>query len=932
MKAIISFLLLILTLLLNLQAQQPLPCTQVSVQDLNGPQPYITGACLEVSSNLHIAAKNVKMEADQRIHFAPGSKISPNQNGHFQASIRPNAMKVVWIEPGTPGVAEQYKKMELGVRLNSQFEAFIDEFLLVNESDVAPRTNPSLNPFDPDEVELFADFYYLEGPMWQQQIPRRQYGFFYENFDRVVGIDPAYSEWIPITTDYRFRIRFAPRYLGKWRCRVGVNINISNQYELADFEFNVIPSDGHDFVRVGNSKRYLTIEDKTFFPVGMNLTDQYCYYNADNNFDPYGCSTYPDYLNGGQNPDGAGPKVYEVFHRELDAFANAGANYFKMDILPWFSEIEFEKLANYNDRMNRAWELDKIVEHAEQRDVFIHFNTQIQYALCEVGCFSLFYWDWLGYDQYPANFPIECTTLETDGGYCYNKDLGLSSCNSFFSDVEARHYYKNRLRYLIARYGYSTNIAVFETFNEIDGTCSFAEYEYNPPNSVTRDGPSCSSIDGTNFIPYYHSPDSNIIRNTIEDWQQDIHYYMNRFMGDNQHIQSVNYLTDGPLDPDNTYNISYLDMVTKQNYWVFPGSHDHSRDLADDIHSNYDMPFTNGEVGSGSNYKLCDNDASWIRDLWLGAFTGMCTAPLLWENQHRQDLWIHFGRLNSFVSGYDFNEDGGWTAYHDYDETHSGSGVDKYGVSDLFYLRSPSREEAIGVIGNRTYNFFSQWECSSFPFDTLTLDGYDAYNEFLSSYNINSEDDSLYYCPRVSQYQDEHLHVKNLKGYPTKRYVIEYSSVWNPGVIIKTEVKRNDNWNGLKLEFPATTGTSVRPIVLVKVYPYKNKSSEVPEILLSDSLVNAEFLYPWNLGIENPWQKEDVKVYPNPFNSNLKIKLPSTEINSIIMVYDLSGRTLMQIETSENITSLDLSSLQPGTYILAVLMDGDLSHFKIIKQ
>jgi len=330
---------------------------------------------------------------------------------------------------------------------------------------------------------------------------------------------------------------------------------------------------------------------------------------------------------------------------------------------------------------------------------------------------------------------------------------------------------------------------------------------------------------------------------------------------------------------------------------------------------------------------LNNNDASWIRDLWIGAFTGICGSALMWDNMHKRELWSHFGRLRSFVAGYDFDESSnnqkGWVPYHDYDEIHPGSGVDKYGVSDLFYLRSPSREEAIGVIGNRTYNFYTQWECTDPPFDLTTGDGLDFYQSYTPS---NNEDDELYMFPRVSQYQDEHIHIKNLKGYPTKRYVIEYSSLWNPSVIIKTEVKRNDNLNGLKLEFPATTGTTARPIVLVKVYPYKNKSSEAPEILLSDSIENAEFLIPGNTGVENPFQKEEVKIFPNPFNSSLNIKLPASKTNSTIMVYDLSGRTLLQLQSSENITSLDLSSLQPGTYILAVLLDGNLFHFKIIKQ
>jgi hypothetical protein len=923
-------LLSVLFMGMMLHAQQPLPCKTISQSDFAGTSPVVYSSCIESSTPLHFGNNtNAIAEASTSIVFKPGAKITVNNNGKFIARINPNALNVVWIEPGTSGVAEQYKKMELGVRFNSETEALIDEFLTVNASDIAPRTNPSLNPFDPEEIDLYAEFYYhLHGFPGGNGIwigPFRQNGFFYKEFIRIVTSYPSTSNWQYKSSDYRFRIRFAPRYPGEWKCKVFANINNGNQiYTSEFFYFTTIQSDGHDFVDVGDSKRFLVIGDETFYPVGMNLSIPKCHIDAT---DQYGCYGYTD--DNEYSGDFFGPKVYEVYLSELETYFNSGSNYFRFHLLPWFSEIEFEKIGNYDDRLNQAWEIDNIIEYASERDAFIQLNTHIQYPFCKTGSYSKFYWDWLAYNEYQMNdpsFPNACVPSQYDVGYCYNTDLQLNSCEDFYSNFDAIRYYKNRLRYLLARYGYSTNIAVFETINEINSSCTSQLYSYDLVNNE------CPIIPNSATKPYQ---ESYSFRNDIYNWQYLMLEHMDACMGHNQHVLSVNYLTGGPEFPDKTYNLQNLDMITEQNYVGFPANMEYCKTKADEIHNTNNKPFTHGEISTvgDQEYNLCDNDASWIRDLWMAAFTGLCTSPLQWADQHRTDLWPHFGRLRSFVSGYDFNEDGGWVAGHDYDETHPGSGVDKYGVSDLFYLRSPSREEAIGVIGNRTYNFYTQWECANPPFDVSTPDGLEAYNNFYQSYTPNNdEDDELYMFPRVSQYQDEHIHIKNLKGYPTKRYVIEYSSVWNPDVIIKTEVKRNDNWNGLRLEFPLTTGTSTRPIVLVKVYPYKNKSSETSEISTSDSLVNAEFLVPWNMGVENPSQKEDVKVYPNPFNSNLNIKLPASETNSTIKVYDLSGRTLIQFQTSENITSLELSSLQPGTYILAVLLDGDLFHFKIIKQ
>jgi Domain of unknown function (DUF5060) len=52
----------------------------------------------------------------------------------------------------------------------------------------------------------------------------------------------------------------------------------------------------------------------------------------------------------------------------------------------------------------------------------------------------------------------------------YNKVNGgpCATPAEFFTNAEAKQYYKNRLRYMVARWGYSTNIAVWEFWNEID--------------------------------------------------------------------------------------------------------------------------------------------------------------------------------------------------------------------------------------------------------------------------------------------------------------------------------------------------------------------------------------------------------------------------------------------------------------------------------
>ena len=55
---------------------------------------------------------------------------------------------------------------------------------------------------------------------------------------------------------------------------------------------------------------------------------------------------------------------------------------------------------------------------------------------------------------------------------------------NMFTGEESKTRYKNRLRYLIARYGYSTNLAYWEFFNEIDNVMYNRQTEYTPEQVV----------------------------------------------------------------------------------------------------------------------------------------------------------------------------------------------------------------------------------------------------------------------------------------------------------------------------------------------------------------------------------------------------------------------------------------------------------------
>lgn len=73
----------------------------------------------------------------------------------------------------------------------------------------------------------------------------------------------------------------------------------------------------------------------------------------------------------------------------------------------------------------------------------------------------------------------------------------------------------------------------------------------------------------------------------------------------------------------------------------------------------------------------------------------------------------------------------------------------------------------------------------------------------------------------------------------------------------------------------------------------------------------------------------DIVVYPNPVSKELKIKTDKTKITKI-SIFDSEGKML--IEKSDNLSSVNLESLNNGIYILKIEDMNSFNTYKIIKE
>jgi len=72
----------------------------------------------------------------------------------------------------------------------------------------------------------------------------------------------------------------------------------------------------------------------------------------------------------------------------------------------------------------------------------------------------------------------------------------------------------------------------------------------------------------------------------------------------------------------------------------------------------------------------------------------------------------------------------------------------------------------------------------------------------------------------------------------------------------------------------------------------------------------------------------NTRLYPNPAQDRVMIQLDENyEFNQLeVEVIDLSGRVVVEQRTATHLSSINLSGLEGGMYIVKVMNQGDMIH------
>jgi len=310
-------------------------------------------------------------------------------------------------------------KMEVGIRLPERISHEADRFFR------EPLFKTGLNPYDPDSLDVYSLFISPSGRTI------RINAFFYRDYIPDSCTRRRLPCWREQPTMYPWRIRFAPPETGQWRFKVFVRTRGGESVQSPETSFTCVNSGNPGFLGTDGRNLVFGQTGEVFPVIGMN-TDWYRW----------------GYVN---------PAISQQYRNIFSELNRYGANTASLAMINRTGlQIEWEYLGVYEypeapvnsaeylaNRQAHAWEIDQIFDYADEFNIYLKFN------LLQHADFGPDFWNW---PQNPYHRYIPTVKEPVD----------------FFADSTARLYFLKKLRYITARWGYSTHIAWYELVTEID--------------------------------------------------------------------------------------------------------------------------------------------------------------------------------------------------------------------------------------------------------------------------------------------------------------------------------------------------------------------------------------------------------------------------------------------------------------------------------
>ena len=363
-----------------------------------------------------------------------------------------------------------------------------------------------------------------------------------------------------------WKVRFTPAKIGTYTYRLSLKSDKKN-YTSGPGRFNVAGGTGNGFLRKGRNNPFYPVFDsgRTFLGLGHNIA-----WTTNNS-----------------------PAEYEVY---LARLRDSGCNLIRI----WTNyrhtfKIEHRELGRYN--VGDPEKLDSVIMLAKKYGIYVILVLDSYGSLME----EKGPWDEQSWKNNPYN--------KANGGPC-------ESPAEFFTNVDARRHYKDRLRYVVGRWGYSPNILAFELWNEYDAPVEWTREMASYIKSINPHGQFVTTSLG---YPWNNNFDETAIWSLLEIDIIERHLYGDRVDDVIENLISVN----------------------------------------NELVKRYGKPILVGEFGmdgtkSDAKIDTAGNAVAFHNSLWAAALTGSFASSMNWwweEYILNKDIYPHYTALKNFLDG-----------------------------------------------------------------------------------------------------------------------------------------------------------------------------------------------------------------------------------------------------------------------------------------
>ncbi|HOF39308.1 MAG TPA: hypothetical protein PLD73_04485 [Candidatus Hydrogenedentes bacterium] len=395
--------------------------------------------------------------------------------------------------------------------------------------------------------------------------------FLYQPFERrLEDTDKGPAERLQPAGEPRWQARLAFSEPGRHALQVTA-IDRSGRVESGPISVNIAPADVAGMARRHPQDHcyFVTDRGETLYLIGANV----CWAGRRGTFD------YDDWL---------------------AKYAEANCNFIRVWLSPPWTTFAMNTLESGYDgiALGNAWRLDYVLEQSERLGLRMmlcidSFNilrsTEVLYGLWE-----------------------DTPYIQANGG-------PLVRSEDYFTEPAMLAAYRDRLRYLVARYGYSTSVFAWEFWNEVD------------------------------IIDTYRSE-------TVAAWHADMARFL-RVLDPWKHLITTSHAR--PYGDPAVDGLPELDFVQTHHYEAKDMARDFGLDIAQKSAA-ADRPHFHGEFGIDHRGRARDLDPTGVH-IHNGAFSSVgqlqAGIPLTWwwdAYVHPQNLYPIYGAFYRWIEGFDF--------------------------------------------------------------------------------------------------------------------------------------------------------------------------------------------------------------------------------------------------------------------------------------